>query len=563
MSWLLALLVGALGTWQFHIVQFASRFDLFPGDRGDARLVAYLLEHWYQVIKGNNSWLSPPMFYPVKGTLGYADLLLGYVLPYSMLRTVGLGIFEAAEFTIILLNFLNYFVCFVLLKKLFRFNTLASCAGAAFFAFNSAKLVQLGHLQLQPLLFLPLSVIFVVLFVQRSAVLSQKKAFVLLSLAVLSLEVQLLTGFYPGWFFLFWCFLFLILVLLFKSTRSFVVSLVKKFYSALLGAGTVFVLGLVPFLLAYVPVVRSSGGRPYAEVRDLIPVFWSLFVMGERNYFWGSLSAAVKQFHPMHPELQIGIGLIPSLAWMGITVFGIWLVIKYRKTSTPSGELASSELQAQQSHMFLALLILATTLFYILGMRYWNDQSPWVLVYSFFPGARGIRAVSRYVILLALPMSVAFAFVIHYAMGKISARQNRALRISLAATLFVIVAFGLAEQFARKKDFNGFPIRAENAYLKKLAAALPENCTSFYVAVGPRGNRNQFEYQIDAILVSILRDVPTLNGYSGQLPPNWLLWEVKAPDYEANVKKWIDEKYLGGQVCRLVIDETTTGTDSY
>jgi len=117
-SWLPVLLIGFIGTWLFHIPQFASRFDTFPGDRGDARLVTYLLEHWYQVFKGNDTWLSPNMFYPVKGVIAYADLLFGYSIPYSILRTFGLGMFEASEFTFILLNFLNYVVCFILLKKI-------------------------------------------------------------------------------------------------------------------------------------------------------------------------------------------------------------------------------------------------------------------------------------------------------------------------------------------------------------------------------------------------------------------------------------------------------------
>lgn len=563
LSWLLPFLVGILGTWQFHIVQFSSRFDLFPGDRGDARLVAYLLEHWFQFIKGNNSWLSPPMFYPVKGALGYADLLLGYAVPYSVLRAFGLGIFEASEFTIILLNFANYLVCFILLKKILGLDTLAACAGAGFFAFNSPKLVQLGHLQLQPLFFLPLAVIFVVLFVQRSSTLSQTKAFALLSFAALLVDFQLLTGFYPGWFFAFWCFLFLLLVFLFKSTRTFVLSLLKRFRFAFIGAGLVFAAGLIPFLVVYVPVIRSSGGRSYTEVLELIPVFWSLLLMGERNYLWANVSARLMRFRPMHPELQIGIGLVPSLAWIGTTAAAVWLAIQNRTLSVTELEPVTGDMQRQLKYMFLALLILVTSLFYILGMRYWSDYSPWMFVYSFFPGAKGIRAVARYVIFLALPMGIAFAFVIDYALKRISTWPGRAHRMTLTATLLVVIVFGLVEQFASKKNFNGFPIKAETAYLKTLAASLPDDCNSFYVVVGPRGSRNQFEYQIDAILVSILRDVPTLNGYSGHLPASWHLWEVKAPDYEANVKKWIDNNRLGGRICRLVIDETTTGLNSY
>jgi hypothetical protein len=178
-----------LALWQFHIPQFASKFDTFPGDRGDARLVAYLMEHWYQVFRGAEFWRSPGMFYPVTGTLGYADLLLGYGVLHSVLRALGLGIFEAAEFTIILSNFLNYLVCFVLLNKVLRFNLTASIAGAVFFAFNSPKLMELGHTQLQPIWFLPLATIPIVLFIQHRDKLSRLQAFGLIALAATALSL--------------------------------------------------------------------------------------------------------------------------------------------------------------------------------------------------------------------------------------------------------------------------------------------------------------------------------------------------------------------------------------
>jgi hypothetical protein len=557
-SWLPVLLVGFIGTWLFHITQFASRFDIFPGDRGDGRLVTYLLEHWYQVFKGNDNWLSPRMFYPVKGTLGYADLLFGYVLPYSMLRAAGMGIFEASEFTIILLNFLNYLVCFVLLKKIFRLNTLASCTGAAFFAFNSPKLMQLVHLQLQPLLFLPLALIFIVRLIQRADSLSQKKAFGLLCGAALSVDLQLLTGFYIGWFFVFWCLLFLVLVFLFTDTRSFLLSQVKQFWPAITAGIVVFVFGLLPFFMAYVPVFQSSRGRPYQDVKRLIPVFWSLLMMGERNYVWGGLAAAVKRVHPLYAEHYIGIGLIPSLAWLGLTIFAVWSIKKNQKQIAAMGNDQSAwrfGAHAKLQNMFIALLILATTLFYIIGMRYGHDHSPWVLVYSVVPGAQGIRAVARYVILLCLPMAIAFAFLIHYATARISLQQNRALRVVMFTALFVTVTFGLLEQFETNKEPNGFSIKVENEYLKKQAAALPDNCSSFYIAVGPYATHNQFEYQTDAALISVMTGVPTLNGYSGQLPPNWGLWQVRARDYEDKVKVWIDANQLKRNICRLVINE--------
>ena len=543
LHWFLIIGIGLLGLWQFHIPQFASSFDKFPGDRGDARLVAYLMEHWYRVFKGVASWQSPAMFYPVEGTIGYADLMLGYGIVYSGLRTIGLGIFEAAEFTIILFNFLNYLVCFILLNRVLRFNLFASIAAAAFFAFNSPKLVQLGHLQLQPILFLPLAMIGIVLLVQKRETLSQKQAFGLLALSVLSLALQLMTGFYPGWFFIFWSALFLLLTLFFTQTRTVVFDVVKRFWPSLMGGVALFLVALIPFVMAYLPVLRASVSRSYAETLVLIPVPLSFLLMGYRNYVWGGVSTAITSSYSLSPELQIGIGLVPTIAWLGLVVFAIWIVIK-NSTKGLKPEL-----------LFLSQLIIATSLVYVLGMRYWNDFSPWQFIYAYVPGGQVVRAVARYVLVLALPMAIAFAFLLHFLIQKISQQTDSTRRTALFAGLIILTTFGLVEQFGSKQGFNGFSIRDENQYLNGLAHSLPNDCSSFYVALKPPINHNEFEYQLDAMLVAFLKGVPTLNGYTGHLPPDWGLWGVGHPAYESNVKKWIDDRQIKGNVCRLFIPE--------
>ena len=561
-QWSLVIAIGFLCLWQFHIPQFSSNFDIFPGDRGDARLVAYLMEHWYRVFQGLADWRSPAMFYPVEGVIGYADLMFGYGIVYSVLRTFGLGIFEAAEFTIILFNFLNYLVCFILLHKVLRYNLFASMAGAAFFAFNSPKLVQLGHLQLQPIAFLPLAMIGIVLLVQKRETLTRKQAFALIALSTLSLALQLLTGFYPGWFFIFWSALFLIVTLLFTQTRKLVFEVMKKFWLAMIGAAALFLVALIPFVLAYLPVFRAGVIRSYKETLVLIPVGWSFLLMGHRNYLWGGFASTLNPDYEMSPELQIGIGLIPSLAWLGLFAFALWLLIKFRISDfgfrigiSRNSQSAIRNPQFDTNLLILAQLIIATSLVYLLGLRYWNDFSPWQFVYAYVPGGQVVRAVARYALVVALPMAIAFAFLLDFVIRKISLQTHSARRILLFAVLLVITTFGMVEQFGRKEGFNGFSISHENEYLNRLAQALPNDCSTFYVGLQPPTIHNQFEYQLDAMFVSMLKGLPTLNGYTGHLPANWGLYEVADPRYEENVKQWIAHNQIKGSVCRLFIPE--------
>lgn len=552
-KWLAALAVGGLGLWRFHIAQFSSGFDTFPADRGDGRLITYLCEHWYQVFQNQAVWRSPAMFFPVEGTLGYADMFVGYAVPFSILRAAGLDPFTALELVVILFNYLSYVICFILLYRMLRLGIAASCAGAFFFAFNSPKLVQMGHLQLQVTLFLPLSIIFVLMFAQKRESLSQAKAFGLLSLAATSLSIQLMSGYYPGWFFIFWSFLFLALSLCFRHTRAFMLSIFRDFRLALAGGALLFIVEMIPFLMVYVPVVRELGWRPYESVKELIPVPAALLLMGGANYVWGDVSAAIMRSYQLHPELQIGIGLVPSLAWIALTVAAIIFILRHVKNA--EAERGAEARQGNLKLLWLSLLVLSVSLFYLIGMKLWNDHSAWRIVFTFFPGGKSIRAVSRYVIVLALPMSIVFAFLIQHALGRIFSYSQLVKRVLLLIALFALIGFGLFEQMA---GGSGFSVRAENSYLERLAKKLPDGCRIFYLTVGPQAARNQFEYQIDAMMVSQMRGVPTTNGYSGQFPRNWFpsLWEVKAPGYEENMRRWIELHGLGGNVCRLEIDES-------
>jgi len=481
------------------------------------------------------------------------DTLVVQALPYSLLRLAGFDMFSALAVPVVLLNFLNYLACFILLNRALHFNAMASCVGAMFFAFNSPKINHPSHFNLQPVLFLPLAMIFLIQFGRNEADLTQKKAFCLLSLAALFLNFQLATSLYPGWFFIFWSFLFFVLALSFPRTRFFVVGIAKKFWPALTGSAAVFLLGLLPLLLIYLPVVQSVGPRPYRLVNALIPEFWSLLLMGNGNYVWGRLSAALWRTYPLSsPEHNIGIGLVPSMAWVAVSVWAVWTVKKYAEGRITSDQNRLEATSFEMKYLFLSLAILAAGLFYVIGMKYWNDGSPWRLVYLYFPGASGLRTVARYVTFLSLPMAIAFAFVVHRGMQRIALQKNPRMGMCMAAAMFAVITFGLLEQFGRTAAFSK---SAEIAWLDKLAARLPESCSSFYVVAGPVRRPMKYEYQIDAMLVSVMRGVPTLNGYSGYVPRGWSLREVEAPDYEEKVKKWIDLHKLGGHICRLEIGE--------
>jgi hypothetical protein len=528
-----ALLLGIAGTIAYHSAQFLSRFGVFFGDRGDVRGFVYFLEHWYLSIRGKASLLSPGIFYPTKHTLAYSDLLFGFAAPYSFFRVLGFGMFTSTEFTIILLTFLAYCVAFVLLYRTLGFGLIPSCAGAMFFAFNSPKFNQLTHLQLQYVFLLPLIFALVITLAKQVETISDRKAAWLLSLAAVCFNVQLGTAFYYAWFFSVWLVLFLLLALAFRGSRNFIFANVWKFRRAVIIGAAVFLAGFIPILLIYAPVVRAGSWYHFDFIMEMIPDWRSLLSMGDGNYVWAwFFKRVIGNPRPRTwGELMVGIGLVPSLAWLALTVASVWLIKKARKTGNVG-------------LLFLGVMILATDLFILLGLKA-GSYLPWQYMYQYFPGAGAIRAVSRFVIFLTLPMSIGFAYGLQKVLQVASTR-------GLRTAVLLIAAFGVFEQFgAPRINGAGFWIGVEETYLKTMAAKLPGDCTAFYVAPGPHPTHAIAEYHYDAMMISAISHVKTLNASSSQFPRDWGFYFFTNPDYESKVKEWIDSQKISGKVCRL------------
>jgi hypothetical protein len=554
LAWLFILAVGAAATWQVYHFQFSSHLDLFPGPNGDSRLTAYVVEHWYQTLLGHADLASPAMFYPVKGTLGYSDVFLAYVPGYSLLRFLGINGFLALAVMVIFFCYLNFLSCVVLLKKVFKCGVLASCAGALFFAFNNPKLAQADHLQLQPVFLLPVVAGLLVSFFMKNRNLTEMKAFVMLTSAGVALNVQLLTSFYLGWFFIFGTLLFVALSFAFPSPRALILDTLHFHIKAVTAAAFLFVVGFIPFVLIYWPALRSTGW--YGLLPEYIPEFKSFLLMGEGNYIWKAVTNSLLTDGSPDWGRRIGIGLVPSIAWITVSLLSIsWLLkdIMPSRSASKAGMVKSPGYDTGRA--FLALMILTANVFCILGLQF-RGHTLWKLVYFLVPGAKAIRAVARYAIVLALPMAIAFSFMVQYAVREIASRKNVLTRASFGLVLFIVVTFGLVEQL---NDGYGmyYSISAENARIDTLAARLPQDCSVFYVAAASSSSEEEFEEQNsmhDAMLVSLKRHVPTLNGRSGKYPSDWSLRNIKATDYEDNIQRWIQQHALRGKVCRLEID---------
>jgi hypothetical protein len=85
-----------------------------------------------------------------------------------------------------------------------------------------------------------------------------------------------------------------------------------------------------------------------AGIINLIPDWHAVLSMGAGNYLWGGITMALlpDPIPNTWGELQVGIGLFSSLAWIVLTIATVWLIRARREPNSAT----SSTLNSRRSH---------------------------------------------------------------------------------------------------------------------------------------------------------------------------------------------------------------------
>ena len=198
-SWIL---IGVLASIVFHYPLILSSFNFYPGDEGDSRLIAFILEHLYLWVNNKSTFSSPAFFYPATGTLGFSDVQLLHATVCSLIRDFDVPVLQSFSITIFALNTCTYIASFCFIRFGMKLNLFPSIIGALIFSFNSAKLNLINHTQLQPLLLIPLiSWLLILSHDECNRNKHRIQALIYPFLAVGLYHLQLWTSFYVAWFY--------------------------------------------------------------------------------------------------------------------------------------------------------------------------------------------------------------------------------------------------------------------------------------------------------------------------------------------------------------------------
>jgi hypothetical protein len=520
----IAAAVGILASGLSFAEFFTSRFDHIAGNFGDARLVIYLQEHWYNVYRGREAWLSPPFFYPVKHVLAYTDTFFLQSFPYSLLRLAGLDPYVSFEGALMLFSWVGYGATVGLLRRLDVRRGFA-IIGAVLFAYSNLFHIWAIAPQSYTIMLIPL-VLLGVAKATSYGTLRRTRTLLLLSGAGIACSLILFSEFYTGWFFGFFA---LMVGALATSThrelRSRCIMFVRECWSLILPALLAASLALLPFIITYGPAILSNQARPFNQVALYALPFPDIVNVHVENLVWGRLLGRIDADYY---NLGMAYGLPPGLLCGFVVVIALMLA-RRRVLPWERGDLRFALVSRSAAVVLLAWALLFKTRHHLL----------WHMVWHRVPGASAIRVTQRFQYQLSLAVVVAVVAALSAAWDSASRRTvpDRPRRRGLA-----LVAIGVASAFLLLEQVNLVKThqvsRREEQDRLGMISAPPFRCESFFIQQAAVPRLPGIALQIDAMLLSQRLALPTINGYSGFNPPGWKLGNPSAPEYLDYVAGW-------------------------
>jgi hypothetical protein len=526
-SWLKVMhgpLFGIVATAVFFRDAFRSGFDQLQGNYGDSRLIVYLHEHGFRSLRGLSDWRSPAFFYPKGGVLGFSDTFALNQVLYTPLRGAGLDSFHAFQWTIILLTVVGYVCALRCLRLIAGSTSWLVSALAVVVTFSNPLFLKAGHPQMAGIHWL-----WIVGSCLAYALTDRRGTSWLAFLGGLVWGLTFVSFYYVAWLSALALLITFGLVLPLGLRRraplgTWLAARYGRVGVAIAGA----VLGLLPAVYVYGPVLDDSGGRRYADVVGLLGRPHDLVNIGDGNLLWGDLNRRMQANDARSSNVEFALGLTPAM-W---GVVGALALLSLWALMTRRGEMRFRLLGAAVGTVAINALLPVN----------FAGVSAWRVVHQVVPGAVGIRAAFRHMLIVYMLWGIMVALALRCCLSRLSHHPVARTLMGLTACLTMV------EQVNTQNEFV-FDRSNELAFVSSIPTA-PAGCEAFYVTSRAGSNEPYFVPNLDAMWISMRTGLPTINGYSGNTPRNFRAYDASAPDYDAQIMEWIKSNKVSAQgVC--------------
>ncbi len=450
---------------------------------------------------------------------------------YSVFRAAGFDVFLATELTNIAIRFVGFLLFFLGARRVARLPFALSLLGSILVTLCNGLYVQSTHVQLFTICFAPLLAVLLWTCAEAIRDGAAGRTVLLGGGGALLYGAWAVTTFYTLWF------TTLFAVLMAASALA-----VRAFDGALPGGDEgmplrprmiwpallvllLFALALIPLIIAYLPKARETGMHPVSSVMLFSPSLLDLLHVGQGNVLFGWLDRLLMlNLRAGVPDLdEHTVGYPPILLLLAIV----------------GGALAWT--RKGPDRVFWRALSLASLLSVLLVVHL-RGHSAWLLVYRLVPGAKVIRAESRYLLFLNIPAILLAMRVLL----ELDGRTRPKLSLAIAAVLVL------------EEMNSGGPIYLDrNLELARLGAVppVPPGCTSFFarngVLWGAQSLTSALRTNIDAMLLAEVRRSFTINGDASFGPyGDAVLW-VQRPDYPRRVANIARRHGIESGLCAL------------
>lgn len=523
-------------------IPLLSGFAYTTGHELDGIIATSLIEHWWNVFRGEAHWATVNYFAPHSQTLGYNDGYLLFGVIHSLFRMVGVDPFLAAEFAIWGLRAIGFIAFWGLAHRALNIPFWAALAGAILFTLSSSAYLQSQHVQLLSINLAPLMAWWLVNAWTHFNQGTIAKGYVYAFCAVLLYALWLLSAFYMAWF-------FALFTLVFIATTSGLAwpmvkaslthSIQPPWRKRLLLIAVVAGVAVLPFLWIYLPKVQETGGHAFWSALTFMLTPGDLLNIGEQNLLWGWLFSHWKIALDLNPdnnhELLVGF---PPVFLLGTLLLSGWLLLRQRG-----------------HHPLWASLALASLISLMLIVRV-GDISLWWLVWQIVPGASGLRAVSRYAIFIVFPLCLLWSFSL----------PHLARHYSVALSTLLVVWL-----WAEQLTLNNNAEVPRKSYLQDMdnASDPPAECDRFFVTNRRDSDRhidtatlfgNLYPHNVAAMFFSEWWNLRTLNGFSTFNPPKWNFAYLPEASYRYRVRDYIVYHEMSTGLCSFDLSALTWNT---
>ena len=512
--------------------------DFLLGDNGDGRLTMLLTEHWYNFFCGREVFTELAYFYPDTAVLGYTDMFLGFGFVHSILRFIGLNMFVAYKYTIVLVHLFGSLCMFYLLHSVMKCNRYWSLFGVVAFSYSNAFATQLVHTQLAALSLVPLLTIFSIKSLTFDGDEKRRSFFIISALSVFALIA------YTAWYIAFFTFLFGLILLVtsyiilgqnglgfIKSFLSWLVRHKKKVTGYILYSVVIF----LPFLMVYLPVLRNTGGYDYQGICKGLPEWIDLVNVGNDLYNFDNGNLLFAKLLPL-PVFNRRTATIETVQGFSLVPLAIYLYIFFQRNQYRE-YLKTKE----ETVRFLVInsCMMSIMAAIALSVKLAPDGSSlWYFLYNFMPGARAIRCVGRF----WFYSSFFIAFVVAVRGDYIFAKKTIRFRCLAGAILFIALFISNMRVDGVNYD-KMWRTDLEVAFLHNITTP-PSACKAFYICDSGQEEIPPWSYQTEAYEIANHFGIKTVNGHSGCNPRGWDLWNIKSKEYDSNVYSWIKQNDL-------------------